>query len=92
MTNKKNWIAIDCYNNIQTDRASGYIYMHMPIMALAALDSPVFQIYVNFGKNWILIDCQNNKQRNHCGKGTILRGAESMQNSIHHHKILQIVE
>ena len=51
MTNEKNWIAIDCYDNRQTDRASDYIYMHVPIMALAALNSTVFQIYVNFGKN-----------------------------------------
>ena len=28
----------------------------------------------------------------HCGKGTILRRAESVQNSIQHHKILHIVE
>jgi len=28
----------------------------------------------------------------HCGNGTILRRAESVQNSIHHHKILCIVE
>ena len=39
------------------------IYMHVPIMALAALNSTVFQIYVNFDKNLISIDCQNNEQR-----------------------------
>jgi len=41
VANGKNWIAIDFDNNEQTDRASGYLYMHMQTISLAALDSLV---------------------------------------------------
>ena len=37
VANGKNWIAIDFDNNEQTDRASGYQYMHMQTISLATL-------------------------------------------------------
>jgi len=42
--------------------ASKYPYVLVPTISLAALESPVFQIYINSGKNWIPRDCQNNRQ------------------------------
>jgi len=59
-----NWIAIDFDNNEQTDRASGYQYMHMQTISLATLANLVFQTNVANGKNWIAIDFDNNKQTN----------------------------
>ena len=51
VANGKNWIAIDFNNNEQTDRASGYQYMHMQTISLATLANLVFQINIANGKN-----------------------------------------
>ena len=58
---------MNCQNNEQGDRTSNCLYMHVQTISLAALDSLVFQIYINSGKNWISIDCQNNGQTDRAG-------------------------